>query len=352
MADIGTTYLYGTNVTTRSANREDVVNAIVNIDPFDTPLLNMAPKVPINHVFTEWLEHSLPATSTAGRQEGEAFSADTTTSPSRLFNVSQIFGAHVIVSETQMAHTPYGFSDSFMYEVMRQTKGVMRNIENRLFAASGGSATGVGPVTATGAATARVFKCLQDFISATAVTVSQNTFHVGDPLLGGSSSASATTLNDRVVSSLLQRIYTGGGNPNFMFVSPVGKRQTSAFTGNIGGATAAVNNPVAINMNATDQQIVRSVNSLLTDFGLINVVLDRWVPQATISAAGINGGKAGGDAFLLELPKVQIAYYRPIRFKRLAEDGDRVRGMVVGELTLKVLAARAHGRLFGITNIF
>jgi len=344
MADIGTTYMYGPGK--GEVNREDVMNAIVNADPFDTPLLNMAPKVPVNHTTVEWLEHTLDATSgvTAGRREGEPFTQDNVTVPSRKTNITMIFGQHVLVSETQQVVSPYGFTDTFLYEVMRKTRNVMRGIEWSLFRASGSSASGEG--TAATAGTARIMKSIQDFLS-TANAPGTNNMHCDSNNIGGSNAtASAMTLKENCVNTFLQVLYSEGGNPTHIFASPAAKRQISVFDGSITTAGAAA----TVNLNATEQQIVRSVNSLVTDFGVVNVVLDRWVPQAANTALGA-GNDLNGVVFFLELPRIQIGFLRPIRFKRLAEDGDRVRGMVVGELTLKVLAHKVHGKLYGVHNI-
>ena len=52
MADIGTVYLYGP--TGASANREDIMAAVFNNDPYDTPYFQLAPKGPANHTQVEW----------------------------------------------------------------------------------------------------------------------------------------------------------------------------------------------------------------------------------------------------------------------------------------------------------
>lgn len=346
MATMGSAYVYGLGA--GSVNREDVMNAIVNADPFDTPLLNMAPKVPANHTTVEWLEHSLDNVTaiTGGRPEGQAFTADTVTAPSRKTNITQIFGQHVVVSETQQVVSPYGFSDTFLYEVMRKTRNVMRGIEQSLFRASGSSAT--GQATSDTAGTARVMKSIQDFL-ATATGQGVNNKHADASALGGGDvTASAMTLRERAVNTFLQLLYGEGGNPTHIFASPAVKRSISAFDGSIIGQATAM----TVNINATEQQIVRSVNQYVSDFGVVNVVLDRWVPQSANTGTGANAhGDNDGTLFFLELPRIQIAFLRPIRFKRLAEDGDRVRGMVIGELTLKVLAHKVHGKIYGVDNL-
>jgi len=336
MADIGTAYLYG--IGAGSVNRESVADMVVNTDPFDTPLHNLAPKVAARHTTEEWLEDTLAATSTAGRPEGQAFNADTVAAASRKINITQIFGKHVAVSETQQVVSPYGFSDTFLYEVMKGTREVMRNIENRLFAGSDGSVVGtVKAISADG--TARVMKSLDDFLTT-------NKHHAGSTALGFSAmqGSAAASLNEGCFNAMLQKIYENGGNPGWCFAGPAYKRKISAFAGNplVTGSAS-----ITLNINASEQAIIRSINSYLSDFGLINIVLDRWAP---VSSAATGANSLKGRIYFLELPRVQIAYLRPLRFRRLAADGDRVRGMVVGELTLKVMAEKGSGVMYGIST--
>lgn len=336
MADMGSAYVYG--IGAGSVNRESVMDLVTNVDPFDTPLLNMAPKVPARHTTEEWLTDTLAATSTAGRGEGAAFAQAAVTAPSRVTNITQIFGKDVLVSETQQAVSPYGFSDTFLYEIMKGTREVMRNIERRLFSVSGGSAA--GEATAATAQTARVMKSLDDFITT-------NRWHADSTALGGpdtASGASAVCLPESAFNAALELIYTNGGNPGYCFVPPKHKRLISGYAGTITANASAA----TVQIFATERQIVRSVNSYLSDFGLLNVVLDRWVPQANCTAA--NNNVNTGRIYFLELPRVQIAFLRPIRFRRLSADGDRVRGQIVGELTLRVLNQKGSGRINGINN--
>lgn len=332
MADFGTSYLYG--FTGTGVNREDVVDAIFNIDPFDTPFFQMAPKVPANHTTVEWLEDSLAATSTAVRTEGQAFTQDNISAATRVTNVTQIMGKHFIVSETQQVLNPYGYTEAFLYEAMKASREVMRNFEVSFFRSSGGSATGSG--TAVTGMDGRVMKSLDDFI------VSEK-HHVNSTTLGGSDStsgASATGLQESAFNTALELIYDNGGNPNWVFTAGPGKRAISSFAGAITSGTTAL----TIFTNASEHAIDRAVNSYRSDFGMLNVALDRFVPK------GGTGTNLNGAVYILELPRTQIAILRPIRFEQLAKDGDRVRGMTLGELSLKVMNQAAHGRLLGVSS--
>lgn len=332
--DIGTTYLYG--VSAGSANRESVMDMVINIDPFDTPLITMAPKVPAKHTTEEWLVDTLAATSTAGRIEGAPFAADSLNAPSRVLNITQIFAKHIAVSETQQVVSPYGFSDTFLYEVMKGTREVMRNMESRCWATTGGSVLGTA-VVATGTGTARVMKSIADFLTT-------NKLRVGSTRLGGTGTgASAQQLDEGQFNAMLQIIYGNGGNPGFVFASPAVKRKISGYASNVDGGTRPT-----VFLGATERAIGRAINSYLSDFGLVNVVLDRWVPQATNTAT--DNIIRTGRVYFLELPRVQIAFLRALKFRRLAADGDRVRGMVIGEATIKVLAEKGSGQLWGVQN--
>lgn len=337
--DIGTTYLYGTGLGTAGKlgpNRESVMDMVVNIDPFDTPFHNLAPKVPAKHTTEEWLVDTLSATSTAGLTEGSPFAQNDLASPSRVVNITQIFGKYLMVSETQQAVSPYGFSDTFLYEVMKGTREVMRNIEKRIFTVSGGSAAGT-MVNPTGG-TARAMKTLDDFIQT-------NRYHVDSTALGrGGTTASVASLSEVVFNRLLELVYIQGGNPGWCFAHPTFKRKLSNQIG--GAALGTGGTTITLNMNASERAIVRSINTYLSDFGIINIVTDRWCSISTNAAGDTNN--LAGILHFLELPRCQIAYLRPLRFRQLAADGDRVRGMVIGELTLKVLAEKACGSLVGI----
>lgn len=329
---LGSAYLYG--IAGGSVNRESVADMIVNIDPFDAPLHNLAPKVPAKHTTEEWLVDTLAATSITGRPEGQAFYGDDLGVATRVTNVTQIFAKHIIVSETQQVVSPYGFSDTFLYEVMKGTREVMRNIEKKILSASGASALGTAVIASAG--TARSMKTLQDFLTT-------NKHHVDAAALGRNAgiASNVASLSEGSFNKMLELIYTNGGNPGWCFAHPSYKRKISAFSGNpLQTGTASI----TLNINAAERAIIRSINSYLSDFGLINIVTDRWAPVSSTAMAS----DLDGRLFFLELPRVQIAYLRPLRFRQLAADGDRVRGMVIGELTLKVLAEKGSGQMFAI----
>ena len=120
--------------------------------------------------------------------------------------------------------------------------------------------------------------------------------------------------------------------------SPKVKRQVSAFT--VPGA--AQGTPHARNIAAVDKKLVGAIDFYDSDFGLIQIVLDRWVPESTnTTTATASATATGGQMFFLSRAINRIAWLRPVHHELIGKRGDSVAGYVVGECTLEVLAE--HG---------
>lgn len=335
------TYFYGFAAGDR-ANREDLLDLITNVDPWDTPWVSQAPKVRAQHVFHEWLKDTLPATSTAGRIEGDDWASAADTQPVRVHNVCQIFRRDVAATETQRAVNPAGFKDAYSYTVAKATKAVARNIEATLFASI---------TSATGASgTARVMRTFQHtkfLISAT--TATEPVLNVRDLGTTGVTNAGLTEFD---FNELLELVYTNGGNPEQAYASPATKRVISSFgtkSGFASGSSFAINQ---VNIAAEAKKLIGSIDVYDSDYGLIQIVLDRWVPQAPdgATATGQDAAAYNGTLFFLERAKNRLAWLRPVQHTIIGKSGDSVRGMVLGEVTLEVLNEAANGYIRGIRN--
>lgn len=312
--------------------REDLLEQITNISPYDTPFVSQAPKVACRHIYHQWLIDSLSAQSAVGAVEGADWALDTTTAPSRQFNVTMILRKDIGLSESQRAVDTAGFADQYAYEVQKATKELAIRLETIVFA---------NLSTATGASgTARVMKGLQSFIST-------NTAYAGGAVgtTGDATHDSQVDVFD--FNAMLNSIYTQGGNPEQVYVSPKVKRQVSAFT----VAGAAVGTPHARNIAAVDKKLVGAIDFYDSDFGLIQIVLDRWVPESTNSTTATASATAtGGQMFFLSRAINRLAWLRPVHHELVGKRGDSVAGLVVGEVTLEVLNQKANGRILAVNN--
>lgn len=309
------------------ANREDLLDMITNVDPYDTPWVTQAPKVQANHVVHEWLTDTLGSVDTTGATEGADYAYDTTTTPSRVLNVTMILRQDIGVSETQRAVNPAGFKDAYAYEIQKATKRLAIKLEKIVFA---------NLTTSTGnSASARTMKNFQTFITTNTAFAG----NIGGAVTGAAATAGQLTVGD--FNGMLQTIYESGGNPEQVYVSPVVKRQVSSFV------VSQQNRNIA----AVEKKLVAAIDLFDSDFGLIQVVVDRWIPQATnTGTAGATSSDVSGQMFFLQRSINRLAWLRPMAHSLIGKRGDSVAGIVVGEVTLEVLNEKANGRIVSVNN--
>src|SRR6266478_1646950 len=317
--------------------KEDLLEQITNISPYDTPFVSPAPKVGCRHIYHQWLQDTLAAIGTepnalTGAVEGADWSLDTTTTPVRVFNVTMILRKDIGLSESQRAVDNAGFADQYAYEVQKAGKELAVKLERLCF----GNLS-----TATGASgTARVMRGLQSFITT-------NTAYAGTNAATGGDATHDGVVGVGDFNDMLNTIYSQGGNPEQVYVSPKVKRQISAFT--VPGAVAGT--PHARNIAAVDKKLVGAIDFYDSDFGLIQIVLDRWVPESTnITTATASATASAGQMFFLSRAINRLAWLRPVHHELIGKRGDSVAGYVVGEVTLEVLQEKANGRILSVNN--
>lgn len=336
--------IYSVGYNNTGANKEDLLDQIINIDPFDTPWVSQAPKTTAKHVYHQWLQDTLgDDVTTAVAVEGGDFSYDNQTSPpTRAYNITNILRQDIGVTETQRAVDSAGFADYYAYELQKATKRLAIKLEKLVLTAAT-SASGDSAI-------ARVMKNLGSFITT-------NTAYAGvNPLgrIGGSAqssaqgtSASAGMLTSGDFNDMLEAIYKKGGNPEQVYVSPKVKRQISAFT-IAGGAPDA---PFARNIAASDKKLISSIDFYDTDFGIIQIVLDRWMPEGANTTTTLSAATdVVGCAYFLQRSMNRLAWLRPMTHQFIGKRGDTVAGIVVGEVTLEVLSEKANGVIKSINN--
>ena len=324
------TYIYGgSGSLIAGVQKEDLLEQITNVDPWETPWVAQAPKVGCRHVYHQWLKDTLATQDLTGAVEGADWSLSSSTAPTREFNITMILRKDIGISETERSVDTAGFKDHYAYEVQKATKELAIKLEKCVF---GALATATG---ASGSATAnaRVMKGLQAFITSNTAFAS-----------GGNATADgqlvAADFND-----MLNTIFTAGGSPEQVYVSPKVKRQISAFS------VGSTSTPHARNIAAVDKKLVSAIDFYDSDFGLIQVVLDRWVPESTNTVTAVaSASLTGGQMFFLSRAINRLAWLRPMSHQLVGKRGDSVAGYVVGEVTLEVLNEKANGVIKSVNN--
>jgi len=136
------------------------------------------------------------------------------------------------------------------------------------------------------------------------------------------------------IDDAMEAAYVDGGSPSMLVVSPANKVAFSDLS-----SGSAVTNQLHMTANApTDAVIIGSVSMYLTDFGTLNVVIDR---QA-----------ANTEIFLLDPDFYSIGHLpgRMFSVSDVAPTGDSVKFGIVSEYTLIMKAPKAHAAVVDLST--
>lgn len=303
----------GTFLTTAAiGNREDLTDIIYRISPTMTPFINLASKGKATNTLHEWQTQDLASAVTNNAQvEGDNASAKTVTPTVRLTNRTQISTKTVIVSGTQQAMNPAGRKDELGYQVSLASLELKRDMES--------SATQLD-VLATSPRQARGLLgwCYDNSSngggSYAAASYTANT---------GQTNGTQRAFTEAQMKSVLQLIYTAGGEPDSILLPPAAKQTFSTFTGN------------ATRMDKSeDGKLYASVDVYVSDFGELKAIPSRF--------------QRARDVFILQSDKWAISYLRPFSTIELAKTGDAEQRELVVEWTVEARAPKANGAVFDI----
>lgn len=335
-------YIFGgRSATGDKVNREDLLDVITLTSPYDHPFLTMVQKGTASDVVHSWINEALTGTATGGGTqygEGAAFSAAAIQVRTRLSNLCEIFRKDVQASNTQRAVRPAGVADEYLHQVNVAIKEVARDMELTLLQGNATSATGTTGATTymrniRGAITTNAFSTSSTAIGCTGVGFSTTSWALGEIMF----------------NATLEQVYLQGGKVDTVFVNGSTKRQISRFT-NLTAPTYGGTSITARNIAAESKTIVSAVDIFETDFGRVNIVLDRWV-GTTEGGPGHGTVNPDNRAFFFQMDTWELSFLRPLKHVPLPPGGDAVRGMVLAELTLTHYAEQWNARIGNISTL-
>ncbi len=282
-------------------NREDLVDQIYNISPTDTPFQANIGKSKATAVLHEWQPDSLAAAGSNAQLEGDDIQTFTAVTPTtRANNRCQISYKNVIVSGTQDAVQKAGRKKEMVYQLMKRSKELRRDME---FILTGNQAPNVGNAT-----TARALRPLCGWY---ATNVARNTGGAnGTTTAAATDSGTQRQLTESLVKSMIQAAWTQGGDPDLIMSGPFNKTVISSFTGN--------NTRM---QDTTDKKLVAAIDVYVSDFGTHKVVANKFSRDR--------------DLHILTTDLWAVSSLRPMQTVDLAKTGDAEKGMVIVEYTLE-----------------
>jgi hypothetical protein len=303
-------------------NREDLSDVIYSISPTDTPIMSSIGKTKATAVYHEWQTDSLAANTTANALVEGATASDITVSPTtRLGNYTQIVGKTVMVSGTLEAVDKAGRKSEKAYQLAKVSSEIKRDMETIITANQGQSAGNTS--------TARTLGALLSYIKSNTSKNGTATTGVDPVTVGVSTRTDGTTrtFTEAMLKTVIASVFSAGGTPSALFVSPTQKQVVSGFTG-----LAAQRYQVPTSGQAT---ILAGADLYQSDFGVLSIVPDRFMRSR--------------DALILDPEYAALAFLRPFQTNELARVGDAEKTQILAEFTLEVRNEAAHGGVFDLS---
>lgn len=298
--------------------REDLVDAIYNIDPVETPFLSMAPRVNVKNTLHEWQTDSLDSAADNTAIEG----ADASFAPAdptvRLNNRTQISQKTVMISGTLEATDRAGRDREMTYQMLKRGQELKRDMETTLVGTNKAKVVG-------NATTARELASVEAWLA----TNTSRGATGADPTGDGTNAATDGTqraFTEGLLEGVIDSIWEAGGKPETILVGSFNKRAMNAFV----GRATSTDHP------AKDKSIISAMDVYVSDYGDLKVVPDRFSRART--------------AFVLQRDKWAVGFLRNMQTYDIARTGDAEKKQLLVEYTLEARNEKSSGVVADLTT--
>jgi hypothetical protein len=291
--------------------REDLSDVIYNITPDDTPFYTACKKTKAKNTLVEWQTDTLRSSGANAHIEGDETTFDAVSATTRLNNRTQIFKNAVVVADTDEGLSKAGRAKEMAYQTLKIAREQKLDIEKALFdnnAAVAGDST-----------TARELAGLGAWVK---TNTSFDATSGADNAIGAARTDSSATraFTQTLFDDVMQEIWTSGGNPDRVYLSPTNMNIALGFTG--GGNSRR-------NIDAARETVYNSVDVYVTPWGTVEFTPSREV--------------RGKDVYILQSDMWEVGVLRGTKNTEMAKTGDATKRQVVTELTLCAKNEAANG---------
>ena len=281
----------------------DLTEEIKLVSPTDTPLTTMLMArgqiEPATDITVTWRERELNTNRGTLKVEGAEAGEVITSTRGSLNNVCQIIEKVTAVSGTARALHPKGVGDTFDAEVQDRLIETKRDLEWYYL-------NGVKTLESDG--TPRQMAGLMNLVNANNVITT-----------GGA-------LTENHILDALQKMWDKGAQGEyFAFVGATQKRAINALAKADGNVRWVMDNGSVTNKYGV------AVSQIVTDFGTVNLVLDRYMDNSGI--------------LIVDMDEVRIAELRGTFYEDLPKAGDYYKGHIINESTIKLLNSYAGAKI-------
>ena len=303
-------------------NREDLLDKITNISPTDVPLTTMAGETTAKATFHEYQTDTLATAAQNAQLQGDDVTFAAASPTTRIGNRTQIMRKEVIVSGTQEAIDKAGRNSEIVYQMGKRRDELKRDKEFVL-------CSNQAPVTGN-SATAPQLRPLCGWIT---TNVDRGVGGANGSTVAAATDGTQRALTLAMITTGQQNAWTQGGKPGFLMCGP---KQRGVLTTLFGTAATKF-------YAVEDKKMVATIQAFEGDFGLVKVVMNRFM----------RGAQTGADReiFLLDPDLWNVAYLKGRKMITLdiAKTGDSEKGVVLTELTLESLQEAGNAVVADLT---
>ena len=302
--------------------REDLSNKIAELFPDDTPFLNAIPTGKCSATKTEWQTDGLAAANANNAQiQGDDLANDVRANTVRVSTYTQISTKVVGVSSTVEATNKAGRKSELAREIMKAGRELRTDMEMRAC----GNYASVAPAAGTAGQTAGALAWLTTNTSRNGAGASGG-YNSGTGLVAAATNGTQRAYTEALLKTVLQSIWTKGGNPKMVITAGSQKQTAASFPG------IAQQRRETGNKKAT---IVAGADIYVSDFGEV-----QFVPSRFCSAR---------DALIVDPEYWEIGTLDPLGVQDLAKTGLSTRKLLSVEWALKCLNEAASGVVADLT---
>lgn len=278
----------------------------------------------VSNTLFEWQEDTLAAAGDSAIIEGGA-ATSTQTAPKRMQNYAQLNAKRVTISGTLEAVDKAGRNSELQYELARKSSELKRDMEFAL--------TQNQVAVAGDSSTARKTAGLESWLRTNTSRGSGGTTDGADPTLSGgtsgypnaaptdASSDAERAFTETLLKTVIQEVWTEGGDPSILMVGASNKQTVSGFAGIAAQRYMAPNDAPSTIIGAADVYV--------SDFGSVQVVPNRFQRNRT--------------AFVLDPEYAEVGYLRDFEIQEFAKTSDAEDRQIIVEFGLQVSNEKAHG---------
>jgi hypothetical protein len=294
-------------------NREELSDIVNMITPSDTPIYSLAGKEKASSKHPEWEFEELEAPGDNAQPEGNEYSFDAVTPPTRVGNYTQIFTKTFRFSGTQQAVDNAGRAEKRAHELMKKGKAIRKDIEYSIVANT--ASTNADPRRSGG---------LPTWLT---TNVSRGASSGNGGFVGGVTTVEDTgdlrAWSKALTDAVLQSIYNEGGDVTTVVCSSYNKGVFATFMSDS-------------NVAAFRYAAGRGTNTII---GTADIYESPWGPVKVMANRVMSAGGAdtARRVFALDPGMIKWMTLRAIQEDKVAKTGDAENGVLIAEGTLKVV---------------